>query len=118
MDQLYETSNHFSFVTFSSCTVKTFPLPKYIDLHVYCQWFCYSRKFWRGRLTNAISKYSIDCFISNILRKLHLRLVGRVLAPTIKAGWGRMKEVKIIPVHDNDPSGVPYAPYRVLSGNL
>lgn len=118
MDQLYERSNHFSFITFSSCSIKTFPLPKYVDLHVYCQWFCYLRKFWQGKLTNAISKYSIDCFISNIFRKLPLRLVGRVLAPTIKAVWGRMKEVKIVPVRNNDPLGMLYAPYRVLSGNL
>lgn len=41
-----------------------------------------------------------------------------LLAPASKAGWGRMKEVKIMPGYSNDPSGMPYAPYRELSGNL
>lgn len=40
------------------------------------------------------------------------------MATTSKFGWRRIKEVKIVPVHSNDPSGVPYAPYRELSGNL
>lgn len=40
-----------------------------------------------------------------------------LLAPASTAGWGRVKEAKIMPVRSSDPSGMPYAPHRELSGN-